>query len=107
MRSNSVNAVRRTVVCVSEYSIAFRTAGKPAAQVFGSVAPLVYAAMIGPKDAPSETCLFYDYILGAVVMMIGGVVAAVLGIDAEQKSLEDVAMPLSVVRATGVSGSGA
>ena len=24
------------------------------AQVFGSVAPLVYAAMIGPKDAPSE-----------------------------------------------------
>jgi hypothetical protein len=69
------------------------------------VAPLIYAAMIGPKDAPSETGLFYAYILGAVVMMIGGIVAAVLGIDAERKSLEDVAIPLSVVRATGASGS--
>jgi MFS family permease len=76
------------------------------AQVFGSVAPLVYAAMIGPKDAPSETGLFYAYILGAAIMIIGGVVAAVLGIDAERKSLEDVAIPLSVVRATGVSGGG-
>ena len=75
------------------------------AQVFGSVAPLIYAAMIGPKDAPSESGLFYAYILGAVVMIVGGVVAAVLGIDAERKSLEDVAMPLSVVKASGVAGA--
>jgi hypothetical protein len=40
-----------------------------------------------------------------VVMIIGGVVAWFLGVAAEQKSLEDVAMPLSVVRATGVTGS--
>src|SRR5437763_3331277 len=40
------------------------------AQVFGSVAPLIYAAMIGPQDAPSETGLFYAYILGAVVIMV-------------------------------------
>ena len=36
-------------------------------------------------------------------MIIGGVVAWVLGVDAERKSLEDVATPLSVVRATGAA----
>jgi hypothetical protein len=37
------------------------------------------------------------YLLGAVIMIGGGLVEAVLGIDAENKSLEDVATPLSVV----------
>jgi hypothetical protein len=32
------------------------------------------------------------------VMLIGDVVAAFLGIDAEQKSLEDIAQPLSAAR---------
>jgi MFS family permease len=76
------------------------------AQVFGAVAPLIYAVMIGPKDAPSSSGLFWAYILGAAVMIIGGIVAAVLGVAAERKSLEDVATPLSVVRATGVGGVG-
>jgi len=39
--------------------------------------------------------LFFGYLLGAAVMVIGGIVAAVLGVAAEGKSLEDVAMPLS------------
>ncbi|WP_285659438.1 MFS transporter [Actinomycetospora sp. NBRC 106375] len=76
------------------------------AQIFGSVAPLIYAVMIGSEDNPSTAGLFWAYILGAVIMIIGGIVAAVLGVAAEQKSLEDIATPLSVVRATGVGGVG-
>jgi MFS family permease len=76
------------------------------AQIFGSVAPLIYAIMIGSEDNPSRPGLFWAYILGAVIMIIGGIVAAVLGVAAERKSLEDVATPLSVVRATGVGGVG-
>ena len=76
------------------------------AQIFGSVAPLIYAIMIGSEDNPSTAGLFWAYILGAVIMIIGGIVALVLGVAAEQKSLEDVATPLSVVRATGVGGVG-
>ena len=77
------------------------------AQIFGAVAPLLYALLIGSKSDPSRDGLFAAYLIGAVVMMIGGGVAAVLGVDAERKSLEDVATPLSclVVRATGASGS--
>jgi hypothetical protein len=41
--------------------------------------------------------------VGAVVMIIGGVVAFMLAVDAENKSLEDVATPLSVVN--GVRGA--
>ena len=75
------------------------------AQIFGTVAPLVYGALIGPEDAPSRGGLFAAYLIGAVIMMIGGGTAAVLGVDAERKSLEDVATPLSVVRATGAGYS--
>jgi len=74
------------------------------AQIFGSVAPLLYALLIGSKEAPSRPGLFAAYIIGAAVMMAGGIVAAILGVDAERKSLEDVATPLSMVRATGASG---
>ena len=46
--------------------------------------------------------------LGAGVMILGGVVAAFLGVDAEGKSLEDVATPLSVIggSAEGIFRSG-
>ena len=38
--------------------------------------------------------------IGAAVMILGGVVAIFCGVDAEGKSLEDVATPLSVVAQT-------
>ena len=74
------------------------------AQGFGSLAPLFYGLLID-KDNPDPSKLFIGYIVGAVIMIIGGVTAYVLGVDAERKSLEDVATPLSVVRASGASGS--
>ncbi len=74
------------------------------AQCFGAVAPVIYGALIG--DGSERSGCSTAYLLGAAVMVVGGVVADFLGVDAEGKSLEEVATPLSAVRATGVSGGG-
>jgi hypothetical protein len=42
------------------------------------------------------------YLIGAGIMILGGVVELVLGIPAERKPLEAVARPLSLVPATAV-----
>lgn len=39
--------------------------------------------------------LFWGYVLGSVVMMFGGVVALIYGVDAEGKGLEEIAEPLT------------
>ncbi|HEX7659091.1 MAG TPA: MFS transporter [Pseudonocardiaceae bacterium] len=67
------------------------------AQVVGAVAPLFYGLLIN-KDAPDRGMLFIGYMVGAAVMVIGGLIAAALGVAAEGRSLEDIAKPLSVVR---------
>jgi hypothetical protein len=67
------------------------------AQCFGFLGTHLYGSLIGTGNDPNK--LFWGYMLGAGAMILGGVVAAVLGVDAEGKSLEDVARPLSVVRA--------
>jgi MFS family permease len=41
--------------------------------------------------------IFYGYLLGAGLMLLGALVEAVLGIAAERRSLEDVAAPLSKI----------
>jgi MFS family permease len=73
------------------------------AQCFGAIGPVFYGWLIGEGEDPGK--LFIGYLIGAVVMAIGGVVEIFLGVDAEGKSLEDVATPLSAVtsrpRATG------
>jgi hypothetical protein len=50
--------------------------------------------------------MFYGYVLGAAVMIVGGLVAAFIGVSAEGKSLEDVATPLSM-RRPGTRAEGA
>jgi MFS family permease len=67
------------------------------AQCFGALGPVIYGALIG--EGESRGPLFYGYLLGAAVMIVGGLVAAVLGVSAEGKSLEDVASPLSAQNA--------
>ena len=61
------------------------------------MAPLFYGLLIN-KDAPDRGMLFIGYMVGAAVMVIGGLIAAALGVAAEGRSLEDIAKPLSVVR---------
>jgi MFS family permease len=74
------------------------------AQCFGALGPVIYGHLIGDGSQPGK--LFVGYLLGAAVMIVGGVVAAVLGVDAEGKSLEEIASPLSARRgSTRAEGS--
>jgi MFS family permease len=63
------------------------------AQIFGALGPLFYGWLIG--DGSSRTGLFIGYLIGAGIMIAGGVVELVLGIKAEGKSLESVTKPLT------------
>ncbi|MGH3669881.1 MAG: MFS transporter, partial [Pseudonocardiaceae bacterium] len=63
------------------------------ATCFGALGPVIYGALIGDGTQPGK--LFLGYLLGAVVMIAGGLVAAFLGVAAEGQSLEDIAAPLA------------
>jgi MFS family permease len=65
------------------------------AQCFGSLGSHLYGHLIGTGKDPNE--LYIGYLIGAGAMIVGGLVAVFFGVDAEGKSLEDVAKPLSVV----------
>jgi MFS family permease len=66
------------------------------AQTFGSVGPWLYGMLIG--NGHDHFRLFTGYLIGAGVMIVGGVVEIALGVPAEQRSLEDIASPLSSVK---------
>jgi MFS family permease len=66
------------------------------AQCFGFIGTHLFGSLIGKGQDPNK--LFVGYLIGAGAMILGGVVAAILAVDAEGKSLEDVAAPLSMVR---------
>lgn len=63
------------------------------AQIFGSLGPLLFGALVGKGE--DRTPLFWGYILASGIMLIGALVAFKFGVDAEGKSLEEIAPPLS------------
>jgi MFS family permease len=63
------------------------------AQVFGAIGPAFYGWLIG--DGTDRTPLFIGYLIGAGIMMLGGVVEIFFGINAEGKSLETITKPLT------------
>jgi MFS family permease len=67
------------------------------AQCFGAIGPVFYGWLIGDGSDPLK--LTIGYLIGAGIMVIGAAVEWFIGIDAEQKSLEDVTDPLSLVTA--------
>jgi hypothetical protein len=78
------------------------------AQCFGALGPVIYGALIGTGEDSGP--LFGGYLFGAGVMIVGGLVAAFLGVSAEGRSLEDVATPFAArrpgTRAEGAARSG-
>jgi MFS family permease len=75
------------------------------AQCFGLLGTHLYGHLIGTGKDPDK--LFVGYLIGAGAMILGGVVAAALGVHAEGKSLEDIAAPLSSVRKPTLAGGAA
>ncbi len=62
-------------------------------QVVGAMGPLIFGRLVG--DGTARDPLFWGYVVGAVVMIFGGVVALIFGVDAEGRGLEDITDPLT------------
>ncbi len=69
------------------------------AQCFGFIGTHLYGHLIGTGKDPNS--LYIGYLIGAGAMIAGGLVALFFAVDAEGKSLEDVARPLSVIAPPG------
>jgi MFS family permease len=61
----------------------------------GVAAPYIFGRLVGDGKNPGP--LTIGYFVGAAVMIAGGIIAWFFGVDAERKSLEDIANPLSAV----------
>ncbi len=67
----------------------FYTCGTFAGGVAG---PALFGYLV---QTGSRTLLFRGYLAGAAAMIVGGVVEALIGVDAERKPLESIASPLA------------
>jgi MFS family permease len=63
--------------------------------VGGFGGPLLFGALIQSGD-PDQ--IFIGYVVGAVVMIVGGIIQATMGVEAAQRDLEDIAPPLSATQ---------
>lgn len=63
--------------------------------IAGALGPAFYGALIG--NGSSRTGLFWGYLIGAGIMVIGGLAEIFLGVNAAGKSLEQVTKPLTSV----------
>jgi MFS family permease len=63
----------------------------------GITGPLLFADLTSSGHVHDTVVAF---VIGAAIMCIAGIVAAFFAVDAEQKSLEDIAAPLTSVAAT-------
>ena len=60
--------------------------------VGGFGGPLLFGALIQSGE-PGQ--IFIGYLVGAVVMIVGGIIQATMGVESAQRDLEDIAPPLS------------
>ena len=63
--------------------------------VGGALGPVLFGYIVGTG---SREFLFWGYIAGAVFMVLGGLAEIRWGVDAEGKSLESIAAPLSSLK---------
>jgi MFS family permease len=63
------------------------------AQIFGALGPVFYGWLIG--DGKERQPMFWGYLIATAIMLFGALIAVVLGVDAEGKSLEEIAPPLT------------
>jgi MFS family permease len=66
----------------------------------GITGPLLFGRLIqSASESGDITGIAPGYFIGAALMIIGGIVAAFLAVDAENRSLEDIAEPLTATAA--------
>jgi len=63
--------------------------------VGGSLTPFLFGLLI---QTNSVWVVFYGFLLGSFLMVAAGVIAVFFGVDAERKSLESIADPLSAAK---------
>lgn len=63
--------------------------------IVGQGAGVLSPWLFGYLIQSSAISVFYGYLLGAALMVTGGTIAWFFGVDAERRSLEDIATPLS------------
>jgi MFS family permease len=64
-----------------------------------ALSPTLFGALIATE---SRTNVNYGYMLGAGLMIAAGIVAIFLAVNAERRSLEDIARPFTAMRAAAV-----
>src|SRR6516162_5469496 len=72
--------------------------------IAGALGPAFYGALIG--TGTSRTPLFWGYLIGAAIMLAGGLVEVFLGVQAAGKSLEQVTKPLTSVDERALAPAG-
>jgi MFS family permease len=72
--------------------------------VGGIVGPVLYGHNIATGN---RTTVFYGYLLGACLMILGGLTEIWLGVNAEQRQLESVAEPLTAAGDAETAAGGA
>ena len=66
----------------------------------GVAAPYIFGKLVDASHKGANlNPLFWGYVVGAAIMIAGGLIAWFFGVNAERKSLEDIANPLSAVNA--------
>jgi MFS family permease len=68
----------------------------------GLVGPWLFGTLI---ESETRTNVFYGYLIGAGLMFVAGLVEIAIGVEAEQKSLEEVATPVTAQEAEGPEGA--
>jgi MFS family permease len=71
--------------------------------VGGFGGPLLFGALIQSGE-PGQ--IFIGYLVGAAVMIFGGIVQATMGVEAAQRDLEDISPPLSAQAAVPAGAAG-
>jgi MFS family permease len=63
-------------------------------QIFGAIAPVLFGVLIG--EGEDRGPITVGYIGAGVIMVLGGLVAFIFGVNSERRSLEDITTPISV-----------
>jgi MFS family permease len=66
----------------------------------GAVAPYLFGVLIQSHTAQN---VFFGYLIGAFLMIFGGLTEIFFGVDSERRSLEEIAAPLSAVKVEGTA----